>query len=124
MERAATGRPIARVNENQLLTLTATATDPDAGSALTFSAGNLPTGATLNATTDTFAWTPTTAQAGTATDNGSRALTSAPVIFTITVNAVGTPPPTAGGVLNIKRAERHERSESEDLTPLADFTGA
>jgi len=102
------------VNENQLLTLTATATDPDAGSALTFSTGNLPTGATLNATTNTFAWTPTTAQASTATDNGSPALTSDPVTFSITVNAVVTPAPTPGGVLNIKRVERHERSESED----------
>ena len=40
------------------LTFTATATDPDGG-ALTFAATNLPAGATLNATTGAFSWTPT-----------------------------------------------------------------
>jgi len=65
------------VSENQALTFTATATDPD-GNALTFSGGNLPTGATLSAA-GVFSWTPTFVQAGsypvtvTVTDNGSPA---------------------------------------------------
>jgi len=49
------------VSENQALTFTATATDPDGGT-LTFSGSNLPTGATLNATTGAFNWTPTATQ--------------------------------------------------------------
>jgi hypothetical protein len=50
--------------EGQALGFTVTAVDPD-GDALTFSAGNLPTGATLNAATGEFLWTPTYEQAGT-----------------------------------------------------------
>ncbi len=49
------------VNENQLLTFTIGATDPD-GTALTYSASGLPTGASL--TGSTFSWTPTYSQAG------------------------------------------------------------
>jgi len=45
-------------------TFMVSATDPD-GSSLTYSATNLPTNATFNPTTRTFAWTPTTAQVGT-----------------------------------------------------------
>ncbi|HEX6827988.1 MAG TPA: putative Ig domain-containing protein [Burkholderiales bacterium] len=85
------------VNENQLLTVTPVASDPD-GNALTFSGGNLPTGAAVNATTGVLTWTPTFAQAGnypnvtiTATDNGSPAL-SASRQFTITVGDVNRPP--------------------------------
>ena len=82
------------VTTGQPLSFTITGSDPD-GNALTFSAGaTLPPGATLNATTGAFCWTPTTGQASatpysvtvTATDNGSPALTSASVTFTITVN--------------------------------------
>jgi PKD repeat protein len=85
------------VNENQLLTFTATATDPNVGNTLTFSAGNLPTGATLNATTGVFNWTPTFTQAGnynvtiTVTDNGSPAASDFET-FTITVGNVNRPP--------------------------------
>jgi hypothetical protein len=56
------------VNEGQPLNLAITASDPDAGQKLTFSATGLPDGATLARTTATsaqFRWTPTYAQAGT-----------------------------------------------------------
>jgi Putative Ig domain/Abnormal spindle-like microcephaly-assoc'd, ASPM-SPD-2-Hydin len=85
------------VSENQALTFTATATDPN-GNALTFSGGGLPTGATLNATTGAFSWTPSFTQGGqsysvtvTVTDNGSPAASDFET-FTITVGNVNRPP--------------------------------
>ena len=83
------------VNEAQLLTFTATATDPDIN-ALTFSAGNLPTGATLSPS-GVFAWTPSFTQGGnynvtiTVTDNGIPAQSDFEVV-TITVGNVNRPP--------------------------------
>ncbi|MFA6216025.1 MAG: putative Ig domain-containing protein, partial [Candidatus Omnitrophota bacterium] len=52
------------VNENSALTFTVNASDVD-GDALTFSATNLPSGATFNTSTRVFSWTPTYTQAGT-----------------------------------------------------------
>ncbi|MBM3250043.1 MAG: tandem-95 repeat protein, partial [Candidatus Omnitrophica bacterium] len=52
------------VNENQLLQFTLSATDPE-NSALTYSATGLPGGASFNASTKTFSWTPSFTQAGT-----------------------------------------------------------
>ena len=81
--------------EGQPLTFTATATDPD-GNALTFSAGGLPTGATLTPA-GAFSWTPTFAQAGTynvtitVTDNGSPVASDFEAL-TITVGNVNRPP--------------------------------
>ena len=51
------------VAENDLLTFTADATDAN-GDTLTYSAQNLPSGASLNAATGVFSWTPTFTQAG------------------------------------------------------------
>lgn len=51
------------VQEGATLTFTINATDPDSD-APTYSAGNLPAGATFNAATRTFTWTPTAEQAG------------------------------------------------------------
>ncbi len=51
------------VNEGHALSFTISATDAD-GDALTYSASNLPSGATFNATTRTFSWTPDLSQAG------------------------------------------------------------
>jgi len=51
------------VIEENLLTFTISGTDPE-GAALTYSASNLPPGATFNASTRTFSWTPTHAQIG------------------------------------------------------------
>ena len=85
------------VNEGVLLTFTATATDPD-GNALTFSAGSLPTGATLTPA-GAFSWTPSFTQGQTTpysvtitvTDNGSPAASDFET-FTITVGNVNRPP--------------------------------
>lgn len=49
--------------ENSSLSFTVTATDSD-GDSLTYSAVNMPSGATFDATAHTFAWTPDYAQAG------------------------------------------------------------
>ncbi|MFA5104310.1 MAG: fibronectin type III domain-containing protein [Candidatus Margulisiibacteriota bacterium] len=77
------------VNENSALTFTVSGTDED-GTALTYSAASLPTGATFNAGTRVFSWTPTYNQAGsyspifTASDG---VLTSSETVL-ITVNNV------------------------------------
>ncbi len=51
------------VNEGQLLEFTISATDPD-GDPLTYSASNLPSGASFDPATRTFSWTPSYIQAG------------------------------------------------------------
>jgi len=50
------------VNEGHLITFTISAADPD-GDPLTYSASNMPSGATFNPTTKTFTWTPSYRQA-------------------------------------------------------------
>lgn len=83
------------VSEGQPLAFTATATDPD-GNALTYSGGNLPTGATLSPA-GVFNWTPSFAQGGnynvtiTVTDNGSPAQSDFEIV-TITVGNINRPP--------------------------------
>ena len=52
------------VDEGGTLTFTVTASDPD-GDALSYSASNLPTGATFDPATRVFTWTPGYSQAGT-----------------------------------------------------------
>ena len=91
------------VDEGELLTFTASATDSDIPTdALTFSLSNgaggfVPAGASINATTGVFTWTPTESQQGTrtfdvvVTDNGTGALTDSETI-TITINDVNTAP--------------------------------
>jgi len=85
------------VNENSLLTFTATATDPDPGTVFTYSGTNLPSGATIDAVTGIFDWTPDYTQSGvysgiviTVADNGSPVKTDTETI-SITVN--NTVPP-------------------------------
>jgi len=51
------------VNEGTALSFTISASDAD-GDALTYSASNLPVGATFNTATRTFSWTPSLSQAG------------------------------------------------------------
>jgi VCBS repeat-containing protein len=78
-----------QINELSALTFTATATDVDAGQTHTFAldAAALAFGATIDATTGAFSWTPTEAQGPgtyqvtvTVTDNGSPALSDSETI--------------------------------------------
>jgi VCBS repeat-containing protein len=87
------------VSENAKLEFTVSASDPDAGGTLIFSAGNLPSGATFDPASKTFTWTPTSTQAGTypgvrfgVTDG---ALTDVEEI-TITVGNVNSAPTSTG----------------------------
>jgi 5-hydroxyisourate hydrolase-like protein (transthyretin family) len=66
VNRAPVLEPIGNkvVNTGELLSFAVTATDPD-GSILTYSASNLPSGATFNKATRVFSWTPSRSQAGT-----------------------------------------------------------
>ena len=84
------------VNEGVLLSFTVTASDPD-GDGLTFSASNLPSGASFNPSTRVFSWTPAFGNAGnynvtfTVTDNGTPAQSDSETV-TITVGNVNRPP--------------------------------
>ncbi len=99
------------VNENELLEFTVNATDPD-GDTLTYSASNLPDGATFNNATRTFSGTPTFEQAGTypgvqfeVSDGELTDWTS----ITITVNDTNRPP-------EIEEMVDRTVSETETLT--------
>jgi hypothetical protein len=91
------------VTEGQLLTFTISATDAD-GDPLTYSASSLPSGATFNASTRTFSWTPTSTQQGTYnprfTVSDGQATDSETI--TITVFDAGTPnsPPVLATIGN------------------------
>ena len=83
------------VDEGQLLEFTISATDADGGDTLTYSASNLPTGATFTPATQTFSWTPSVGDAGTypnvlftVQDDGTPQKSDSEGI-TITVNSSG-----------------------------------
>jgi hypothetical protein len=84
------------VNEGVPLTFTVSASDPD-GDGLTFSASNLPTGASFNPSSQVFSWTPDYSDAGihsvqfTVTDDGSPSESDSETV-TITVGNVNRPP--------------------------------
>ncbi len=85
------------VNEGGTLSFTATASDPD-GDDYTFSLSNAPSGASINANSGVFTWTPGYGQSGTytnvqitVTDNGSPAQNDSEQ-FSITVGDVNRPP--------------------------------
>jgi len=84
------------VDEGTPLTFTVTASDPD-GDNLTFSASNVPTGASFNPSTRVFSWTPAFGDAGnydvtfTVTDDGTPAESDSEVV-TITVGNMNRPP--------------------------------
>lgn len=81
-------------NENSLLQFTVSGTDPD-GDALTYSATNLPAGATLDTNTGTFSWTPTYSQSGTYNNvhfSVTDGILSASEDITLTVNNVNRAP--------------------------------
>lgn len=82
------------VNENQTLSFIVSATDVN-GDALTYSATNLPSGASFNTGTKTFSWTPNHNQSGTYPDVRfavTDGYLTASENITITVNNVNRPP--------------------------------
>ena len=81
------------VNENSTLNFSISATDADSDT-ITYSATDLPTGATLNSTTGTFTWTPGYTQAGThqVTFTASDGQAQDPETITITVNNTNRDP--------------------------------
>ena len=84
-------------NEGETLSFTLSASDQDVGDVLTYGAGDLPQGATLDPVTGHFIWTPGFGQAGSylvtlkVTDNGQPLLGDTRQI-TITVGSVNRPP--------------------------------
>jgi photosystem II stability/assembly factor-like uncharacterized protein len=84
----------------QSLNFTVTASDTDSGQTVTLSAAGLPGGATFNASTGQFSWTPnapgTVSVSFTATDSGTPALSNTKIV---TINATGISP--AGNWINI-----------------------
>ena len=83
--------PIQNISEAEALTFQVTATDPD-GDDLTFSADNLPEGASFDAANRSFTWTPDYDQAGsytvhlTATDTGNQSDTTDVIINVANLN--------------------------------------
>jgi hypothetical protein len=91
------------VQVGQTLTFALSATDPQ-GDALTYSATNLPAGATFNASTATFSWTPTAAGIATGvtfTVSDGKETDSE----TISISAVTSAPPPVGGSIGTTTAE-------------------
>ena len=90
------------VNENDILTFSVTASDPD-GDSLTYSASNLPSGASFNPSTQIFSWEPDYTQGGeyavnfTVTDNGQAPTSAEPWHKNASSIAVQI------GVLNVNR---------------------
>ncbi|MDY6838283.1 MAG: putative Ig domain-containing protein [Thermodesulfobacteriota bacterium] len=101
------------VDEGQELTFTVTGSDPD-NDALTYSAGNVPTGASFDEMTQTFTWTPDYGDGGnyivtfTVTDSGTPIQSDSEDV-TITVGDVNRPP-----VLNAIGAKSVD--EGQELT--------
>src|SRR5207253_2660323 len=93
-------------SEGSLLTFTVAATDAD-GDALTYSAGGLPAGATFDAATKTFSWTPSFTQAG----------TSPGVTFTVTD---GTAPISETIAITIANTNRAPTAVNGTLTTPED----
>lgn len=82
------------VNEGSKLTITLSATDAD-GDALTYSASNLPSGATFTASSKQFSWTPSYTQAGTYPGVRFQVSDGTEIDYediTITVNDIDTTP--------------------------------
>jgi hypothetical protein len=79
----------------EVITFTATATDPDVGQTLTFSLVSPPSGATIDSQTGVFTWTPSSSGSYAitvrVTDNGDPALSTSRVV-TVTVASTNQPP--------------------------------
>ena len=111
------------VNEGQTLAFTISASDPD-GDSLTYSATNLPIGATLDPATGLFSWTPTAADVGTSTvtfiasDNGTPQMSASEnVIITVLPQLVLASSTLPTAVLNVPYSQ--PLSVSGGQTPYA-----
>lgn len=95
------------INGGETLTFTLSATDPDPESELSFYAANLPQGATFNAETRTFTWTPDPDTRGTFTvlfvvmDSGTPPMSDYELV-SITVGEGGNRPPQLESVEDIE----------------------
>src|SRR5262249_23770437 len=89
--------PTQNIKVGDAFSLTVSASDPDSGQTLAYSLDTPPQGATIGASSGLFAWTPTSAQTGTApitvrvTDNGQPQLSST-MTFNINVTMTNRPP--------------------------------
>jgi hypothetical protein len=95
------------VKVGQLLSFTVSASDPDQpAQTIAFSLDTPPQGASINASTGAFTWTPTSAQAGTntlhvrVTDNGTPPL-SATADFNVVVTATQSGSITVTGTVDV-----------------------
>jgi hypothetical protein len=100
--------PTQNIKVGQALSLTVSASDPDAGQTLTYSLDAAPQSATIGASSGAFNWTPTSAQTGTSTvtvrvtDNGTPQL-STTTSFNVIVTMTNRPPTiTATPTQNVK----------------------
>lgn len=112
------GSPSSSVVAGQAYGFQPAATDPN-GDQLTFSAANVPSWATFNASTGRISGTPTAAQVGsysniTITVSDGTARTSLPA-FSITVNDMGT------GTATLSWTPPTQNSDGTTLTNLAGF---
>ena len=124
-------------DEGSELRLTAAATDPDGGQAMTYSTNATSLGASISPSTGVFSWTPTESQGpGTyhveirATDDGSPPLSDSRA-FTVTVREVNVPPvlsaigpksATAGSQLTIPLSATDADLPANTLTYSDDAT--
>jgi hypothetical protein len=92
------------VLENELLTFTVNATDPD-GDGITLSAANLPPGASFDAQSGVFSWTPTLSQEG---------------VYTVTFNATDNGTPVAIGSTDVVITVGDDPTPSEQADNLVD----
>jgi len=97
------------IDELALLAFTVTATDPDAGQTIAFSLdAGAPAGATINATSGAFSWTPTEAQ-------GSG-------VYPITIRATDSATPTAGSGTAVISVTVNELNLAPVLAPIGNKT--
>jgi hypothetical protein len=78
-----------KIAAGQTLQFAVIARSPDANARLTYSAGNLPTGATFDPATRSFSWTPAKAQGGAHTVKFTVDDGVLPESTTVTINVLG-----------------------------------
>jgi hypothetical protein len=114
--------PAQTVVKGKTLNFIATAKDPDPGQTKTFSLIGAPAGATINASTGLFAWTPSVTGTFTfkvrVTDNGSPILFSEQTV-TVTVTATALTSMTEANLTAAKQAEEVQAEAALFPNPVA-----